>query len=84
MHLNASRDASLKDFLVLTTYAERFSRLNLPTLELRRLHSDLTWCYKILFDCVDMHSDEFFLFLVLTCRQEVIITNCLNNVATPA
>ena len=24
------------------------SRLNLPTLELRRLHSDLKWCYKII------------------------------------
>jgi len=35
-----------------STYAERLSRLNLPTLELRRLHSDLTWCYKILFGCV--------------------------------
>ena len=39
--------------------AERLSRLNLLTLELRRFHSDLTWCYKILFGCVDMHSDEF-------------------------
>ena len=42
-----------------STYAERLSRLNLPTLELRRLHSDLTWCYKIFFGSV-MHSDEFF------------------------
>jgi len=32
----------------------------LPTLQLRRLHSDLTWCYKILFGSVDMDSDEFF------------------------
>ena len=43
-----------------STYAERLSRLNLPTLELRRLQSDLTWCYKILFGCVDMDSVRLF------------------------
>ena len=35
-------------------------RLQLPSLELRRLYDDLTWCYKILFGYVDISSDEFF------------------------
>jgi len=35
-----------------STFAERLSRLNLPTLELRRLHSDLTWCYKSTRSCL--------------------------------
>jgi len=29
-------------------YDERLSTLNLHSLELRRLHFDLVWCYKIL------------------------------------
>ena len=42
------------------SYSERLSHLQLPTLELRRLHCDLTWCYKILFGYVDMQADKFF------------------------
>ena len=42
------------------TYTERLKRLKLPSLELRRLYNDLTWCYKILFGYVDVSSDEFF------------------------
>ena len=42
------------------SYPERLQRLNLISLELRRLHADLIWCYKILFGYVDMCSDEFF------------------------
>jgi len=30
-------------------YAERFKQLNLHSLELQRLHTDLIWCYKIVF-----------------------------------
>jgi len=41
------------------TYTERLKRLKLPSLELRRLYNDLTWCYKILFGYVDVSSDEF-------------------------
>ena len=33
------------------SYAERFKRLNLPSLEFRRLHCDLLWCYKIVWSC---------------------------------
>ena len=31
------------------SYAERLNRSNLSSLELRKLHNDLIWCYKILF-----------------------------------
>jgi len=41
-------------------YSERLKRANLLSLELRRLHSDLVWCYKILFGHVDMKSESLF------------------------
>ena len=41
-------------------YSERLKRANLLSLELRRLHFDLIWCYKILFGHVDMKSENFF------------------------
>ena len=65
-----------------STYAERLSCLNLPTLELRRLHSDLTWCYKVLFGCVDMHSDEFFV-LSPNLQTRGHHYKLFNNVANP-
>ena len=34
------------------SYAERRSKLNLTTLELRRLHNDLVMCYKIMFNII--------------------------------
>ena len=42
------------------TYSERLKRANLLSLELRRLHFDLVWCYKILFEHVDMKSESLF------------------------
>jgi len=42
------------------TYSERLKRANLLSLELRRLHFDLVWCYKILFEHVDMKSERLF------------------------
>ena len=41
-------------------YRDRLQRLNIPSLELRRLHTDLIWCYKIVFGMVDLKFDEFF------------------------
>ena len=41
-------------------YRDRLNRLNIPGLELRRLLSDLIWCYKIVFGMVDLKFDEFF------------------------
>ena len=42
------------------SYAERLKRLDLITLELRRLHMDLTMCYKIVFKLIDLNFDDFF------------------------
>ena len=42
------------------SYEKRLSVLNLQSLELRRLHFDLIWCYKILFGLVCVNFDEFF------------------------
>ena len=44
------------------SYAERLKRLDLITLELRRLHMDLTMCYKIVFKLIDLNFDDFFKF----------------------
>jgi len=41
-------------------YKVTLKRLNLTTLELRRLHIDLVWCYKIVFGLVDVRFDDFF------------------------
>jgi len=46
-------------------YGVRLQRLNIQTLELRRLHSDLIWCYKIIFGLVDMDSCDFLLLALL-------------------
>ena len=42
------------------SYEDRLRRLDLSSLELRRLHTDLTWCYKILFNRVNINSIDFF------------------------
>ena len=36
------------------SYKERLKLLQLPSLELRRLHCDLIWCYKIVFGLVSL------------------------------
>jgi len=42
------------------SYRERQKCLNIFNLELRRLHTDLFWCYKIVFHYVNL--DELFVF----------------------
>jgi len=49
------RPFGLKDL----TYKERLVRLNLPSLELRRLYLDLILCYKIVFGLVCVNFDNF-------------------------
>ena len=44
------------------TYAERLQYLSIPSLELRRLHLDLLFCYKIVFGLVDINFSDFFEF----------------------
>jgi len=40
-------------------YGQRLKRVNLPSLELRWLHSDLVMCYKILFGLVKLTYSDF-------------------------
>ncbi len=41
------------------SYTARLDKLNLVTLELRRLHIDLIMCYKIVFGLIDVKFDDF-------------------------
>ena len=43
------------------SYNERLHYLGLSSLELRRLHLDLIYCYKIVFGVVDVNFSDFFL-----------------------
>ena len=42
------------------SYCDRLIKLGLCTLELRRLHLDLLYCYKIVFGLVNVNFDDFF------------------------
>ena len=42
------------------TYVERLNKLNLITLELRRVHIDLLWCYRIVFGLCCLKFNDFF------------------------
>jgi len=42
------------------SYAERLKRLNLYSLELRRLQADLIYCYKAVFKLTDLQASDFF------------------------
>jgi len=42
------------------SYSERLSLLNLPSLELRPLRTDLIWCYKLIFDRVNISFCNLF------------------------
>ena len=44
------------------TYAQRLQYLSIPSLELRRLHLYLLFCYKIVFGLVDINFPDFFEF----------------------
>jgi len=44
------------------SYTERLLRLNIPSLELRRLQLDLIFCYKIVFGRICTNVDDFFTF----------------------
>ena len=42
------------------SHNERLHFLGLSSLELRRLHLDLIYCYKIVFGVVDLNFSDFF------------------------
>ena len=44
------------------TYTDRLAKLGLPSLELRRLHLDLIYCYKIVFGLTKLNFVDFLNF----------------------
>jgi len=48
------------------SYSERLQYLGLPSLELRRLHLDLIFCYKIVLGMVNVSFSSFFKFSPVT------------------
>ena len=44
------------------SYSDRSNKLGLPSLELRRLHLDLVYCYKIVFGLVKLNLSDYFDF----------------------
>ena len=42
------------------SYSDRLTMLGLKSLQLRRLHQDLIYAYKIIFHLVDLDSCKFF------------------------
>jgi len=59
------------------SYSDRLCRLGLPSLELRRLHLDLIFCYNFWFGIHQVL--RLFLSLVMYKRPEVMRTNCINR-----
>jgi hypothetical protein len=70
--------------LATLTYDQRLDHLNLPSLELRRLHIDLAWCYNIVFGLVDTPSEEFFSMCKLPMTRghayKLYKPGCINSV----
>jgi len=60
------------------TYSEKLHRLGIPTLDVR-MRSDLTWCYKITFGCINVTTTEF-LMRRSTSTIWGHICNCTNNI----
>ena len=50
------------------SYSDRLIKVGLPSLELRRLHLDLVYYYKMVFGLVKLNFPDFFEFLVLSTR----------------
>jgi len=44
------------------TYTDHLTKLTLPTVELRRLHLDLIYCYKIVFGLIKSNFSDFLSF----------------------
>jgi len=68
-----SRLRGLRDL----SYCDRLTKLGLCTLELRRLHLDLLYCYKVVFGLVNVNFGDFFA-LSTTTNTRAISINCLS------
>jgi len=58
------------------SYPERLKHVNLDSLELRRLYTDLYYCYKMLFGLVDVQVADFFEWTPHHSTIEAITLNC--------
>jgi len=61
------------------SYADRLQRLHLQSLELRRLITDLTWCYKIVFGYTLILILVTVLVSALLYTPGDTVTNCLKK-----
>jgi len=66
------------------TYSKRLEFLDLPSLELRRLHFDLVWAYKIIFGHVDIRSDDFFKSRSTETTKAILISFSNVSVRAPS
>ena len=55
------------------SYPERLQMLNLDSLELRRIHTDLIYVYKIINGYIDLDFNEFFKFSDMNSLPEVML-----------
>ena len=65
------------------SYNERLHYIGLPSLELRRLHLDLIYCYKIVFGVVDLNFSDFSKFCSVTATRghayKLYKPSCVNS-----
>ena len=60
------------------TYAEHLRRLDIPSLESRRLHADLFYCYKMAFGYTDLQASDFFEMAPLSTTRDTF-TSCIRS-----
>ena len=53
------------------SYSDHLNKLGIPSLDLRRLHFDLVYCYKIVFGLVKLNFSDYFDFSVAPTRGSV-------------
>jgi len=63
----------------LLSYCDILTKLELNTLELRRLHNDLVMCYNIVFGLIDVNFTDFFAFSPSGVTIEDINSNCIKQ-----
>jgi len=58
------------------SYAECLKHLSLPSLELRRLHADLIYCYKVVSGLTDFETSDFFEMAPLATTRDTLLHYC--------
>ena len=55
------------------SYEHRLAQLNIDSMQIRRVTTDLILCYKMLHGLVDIDVSSFFSLSVMCCILEVIV-----------